>query len=80
MDHLERAKRFARSADGADISYDWAQVYAQLATAYALIAWVERVDKVADDAEIAAERENLIHERMAQRQAVGALECASQAR
>ena len=67
VNHLENAKMYTHRADCAD-SAEWGQFRAQLAIAHALIALVERMDKAANDAEAAAEREDLIRERMASRQ------------
>ena len=72
MDHLLEAKGLAAQARAESATVndeDWPHFHTQLAIAHALIAIRERMDKTANDAEAAAEREDLIRERMAQRQA-----------
>lgn len=66
MDHLAEAKRLVARAGQRD-GMEEDHFSAQLATAHVLIAWVERMNKAAEDAEIAAEREDLIRERLSQR-------------
>jgi len=58
-DHLAEAKRLARSAASADISVEWAQVTATLATAHVFIAIAERLLSPAEppSAQVARVRE-----------------------
>lgn len=67
MNHLREAKMHAQRAEGK--ANEWAQLDGLLALAHAVIARVEQVNKAAEDAEIAAEREDLTRERMAARRA-----------
>jgi len=48
MDHLEEAKRLALSSADADISVEWSQVTAMLATTHVLIAIAERLPPPAE--------------------------------
>ena len=68
MDYLTEAKQRAERAWATE-GAEWAQLDAQLAIAHALIAICERMDKAVDDTEVAVEREDLIRERLASRQA-----------
>lgn len=68
MDHLEEAREQVKQSqyreDVKEATYS-----VHLAIAHALIALVERMDKAAEEAGAAAEREDLIRERLASRQA-----------
>lgn len=52
MDHLTEAREYAQGAqyDRQYVGNDAGQAYAQLAIAHALIALVERLDQMAEDA------------------------------
>ena len=67
MKHLRDAKMYVQQAES--VSVKQMQAHAQLAIAHALIALIERTDKATEEAEAAAEREDLIRERLASRQA-----------